>query len=64
MMVALVLRLASAALGSRRQAAWAQAIETVLVAKVIRAKHVRRVELNCAATNGTHWEEVISRIES
>jgi hypothetical protein len=50
--------------GSRRQAAWAQAIETVLVAKVTRVKRVRRVGLDCAATNGTQWEEVTSRIES
>jgi hypothetical protein len=40
-------------LGSRRQAAWAQAIETMLVAKVIGVKRVRRVGMDCAATNGT-----------
>jgi hypothetical protein len=50
--------------GGRRQAAWAQAIETVLLAKVIRVKRVRRVGLDCAATNATQWEEVTLRIES
>jgi hypothetical protein len=44
--------------------AWAEVIETVLVAKCQRVKRLLGAGLDCAATNAAQWEEVTLPMES